>query len=47
MIRFLILIIIAVALAYTDTKLLYGFVIALVYSIVCGMLDSRKEKGDC
>lgn len=47
MVRFLIFISIALILAYTDSKLIWGFLIGLAYSEVWGIIDNRNERGDC
>lgn len=47
MIRFLIFMVIALILAYADAKLIWGFLIGLGYSEICGIIDDRKDRGDC
>jgi hypothetical protein len=47
MVRFLLLVSIATGLAYIDMKLLYGFIIGLMYCVVCEAVGKKKEEGDC
>ena len=47
MIRLLILMCIVVTSVYVDIRLLYGILIGLVYTIVCNIIDERRDRGDC
>jgi hypothetical protein len=47
MVRLLILTGTVVILAYVNMTLFFGFLLGLTYSIVCGVIDERREGGDC
>ena len=47
MIRLLILAGIVVTATYINVNLLFGILIGLAYSIMCGIIDERRDGGDC